>query len=586
MSSALRLLLIAVTLVMSGSARKVLGEEFHPKLDPAVRAALGQSLATTTLRVIVTARPGRFTNLRARVLKTGRAITSEHRFIDALTAGLSASDIASLESDPSVTHISLDHLVRSTTDPDRPGPAAPDAPVAPAVPQGSPVDDVLLATLGVMDCSLTGKGVGVAVLDSGHQSSPQLPAYVFRDFVSNISGAPYDDYGHGTHISGLIRASAAGANPRAGNGMVGVAPGVRLTSMKVLDGNGQGYTSTVLTALESVLNNRGSFGINVVNLSLGHPITEPAAVDPLVLAVEALTRQGLIVVVAAGNWGRHPSTGLAAYAGITSPGNAPSALTVGAFDTNQTTIRSDDSVPYYSSRGPTWYDGLVKPDVVAPGHDLPSLAAIGSSLYDRFPEQRVLDANGDPRFLRLSGTSMATAVTTGVVALMIERNRLLLRAPLTPNDVKALLQFTAIPIADCDVLTQGTGALNAAGALSVVGVLNDSQLTEWRAASVIDPVTVIGSEPNVWSQAIVWGHTMISGDTVYANEPAWGAAITWGSAVVWGHGTASVGDLVWDQAPVWSINTIWDPLIAPAAAEQPWPELDGQAVVWGHGGPH
>ena len=170
--------------------------------------------------------------------------------------------------------------------------------------------------------------------------------------------------------------------------MIGIAPGVRLFSMKVLDANGQGLTSTVLQALEFLLNNRGSLGIDVVNLSLGHPITEPAATDPLVQAVELLSRKGIIVVAAAGNWGQSRS-GVAAYAGITSPGNAPSALTVGALDTNQTVTRSDDRVPAYSSRGPTWYDGIAKPDLVAPGHNLVSVAAVGSSLYTRYPNQRL-----------------------------------------------------------------------------------------------------------------------------------------------------------------------------------------------------
>src|SRR5262249_31732585 len=147
------------------------------------------------------------------------------------------------------------------------------------------------------------------------------------------------------------------------------------------------------------------FGISVINLSLGHPITEPSATDPLVLAVEKLVAKGIVVVVAAGNWGRNPTTGQPAHAGSPSPGNAASVITVGAIDTNQTITRSDDVVSVYSSRGPTWYDGRVKPDVVAPGHNQVSTAALGSSLYTRFPELRVADATGALKYLRLSGTS-------------------------------------------------------------------------------------------------------------------------------------------------------------------------------------
>ena len=442
---------------------------------------------------------------------------------------------------------------------------------------------MLLATLGLTNSSVTGKGVGVAVLDSGLQPSTALPEFAFKDFVSGTGtgAAAYDDYGHGTHISGLIRATA---DPR-GGGVAGISPGARLVSMKVLDGTGQGYTSTVLAALEDVMNNRGSFGIDVVNLSLGHPITEPAANDPLVQAVETLSRSGVIVVAAAGNWGRNPQTGVPAYAGISVPGNAPSAVTVGALDTNQTITRSDDQIPTYSSRGPTWYDGLVKPDLVAPGQSLVSLAAAGSSLDTRFPELRVPDASGAARFMRLSGTSMATAVTTGVVALMIERHRTVSSRPLTPNDVKAVLQFTAIPVTGSDVFTTGAGALNPAGALAVVATLTGTAKTDWRSNAIVQPTTTIGSETYLWNQTVIWGHTLVGGDSVYANEPAWGSLTTWGSTVIWGHGSPFPGDLAWDLATTWSTTTVWDPIIAPSGAGLPWPELGGQAVIWGHGGP-
>jgi serine protease AprX len=557
----------AVSTILIGAEQTAIGDELHPKLDPALRIALEQATDASSIRVVVTARSGQLPALRARMLGRGNAISAQHQFIGALTAQLRVNDVRALETDPIVDHISLDHVVRSTAGPP---------------PAAAPHNQAILGTLGLPSSSITGKGVGVAVLDSGLQPSTTLPAFAFKDFVTGAGGAAYDDYGHGTHISGLIRSSA---DPR-GGGVAGVASGVRLISMKVLDGTGQGFTSTVLTALESVLDNRGAFGIDVINLSLGHPITESAATDPLVRAVEALSRAGVVVVVAAGNWGGNPQTGLPAYAGITVPGNAPSAITVGALDTNQTVTRGDDQIPTYSSRGPTWYDGLVKPDIVAPGHSLVSVAAVGSSLYARFPEQRVPDSAGAARFMRLSGTSMSTAVTTGVVALMIERHRRVSSRPLTPNDVKAVLQFTAIPVSGSDVFTQGAGGLNAAGALAVVAALTGTATTDWRSINIIQPTTTLGSDTYLWHQAVIWGHTLVYGDTVYANEPAWGAQTTWGSAVIWGHGSPSPGDLVWDSAGSWSTTTIWDPVIAPSSSGLAWPELGGQVVVWGHGGPH
>jgi serine protease AprX len=574
----------ALAVLLWGSTQGAIADESHPKLDPAVSFALAQATDTSTVQVIVEAGPGKFAAVRAKLLATGKPISAEHKFINALTVKLKKSDISSLESDPTVAHISLDHIVRSTAAPPAPPPPPASPPPPPSV--SKPIDDVMLATLGLTNSPITGKTVGVAVIDSGLQPATELPAFAFFDFTTTVNGgAAYDDYGHGTHIAGLIRANAPPTNNPFG-GMVGVSPGVRLISMKVLDGTGQGYTSTVLTALETVLNNQASLAIDVINLSLGHPITEPGAGDPLVQAVEALSRKGIVLVVAAGNWGRNPTTGLSAYAGITSPGNAPSALTVGALDTNQTVTRTDDQVPVYSSRGPTWYDGVVKPDVVAPGHSLVSLAAIGSSLYTRFPDQRVADGTGATRYMRLSGTSMATAVTTGVVALLIERHRSVSKLPLTPNDVKAVLQFTAIPVNGADVFTQGAGAVNPPGALAVVAALTGNADKTLRSTTVVQPTTTIGTETYTWNQAVIWGHTFVYGDSVYANEPAWGSLTTWGSAVIWGHSWSGDGDLVWDSAATWSSTTVWDPIIAPSSAGQSWPELGGQAVIWGHGGPY
>ena len=95
----------------------------------------------------------------------------------------------------------------------------------------------------------------------------------------------------------------------------------------------------------------------MINLSLGHPVFESAATDPLAQAVEAAVRAGIVVVTSAGNYGLNPTTGEVGYAGVTSPGIAPSAITVGAADTAGTIRHGDDTIAPYSSRGPTWYDG-------------------------------------------------------------------------------------------------------------------------------------------------------------------------------------------------------------------------------------
>src|SRR5204863_5270811 len=125
----------------------------------------------------------------------------------------------------------------------------------------------------------------------------------FYDFVKaggNFAMA-YDDYGHGTHIAGLVGSS--GAN---GSQYKGVAPGARLIVLKVLDGTGSGKTSDVIKALTFEIENKQALGIDVINLSLGHPVFESAKTDPLVQTVEAAVRAGIVVVTSAGNFGINP----------------------------------------------------------------------------------------------------------------------------------------------------------------------------------------------------------------------------------------------------------------------------------------
>ena len=239
----------------------------------------------------------------------------------------------------------------------------------------------LATTLGVdalvIDGELVdGKKVGVAIIDSGIAPTGDYGIAAFVDFVNGRTDGPYDDFGHGTHVAGLIASSGVALQRRVSRR----GAGRRLIGLKVLDAHGSGLTSTVLAALDYAIVNKAKLGIDVLNLSLGHVIDEPAATDPLVQAVERATAAGLVVVVSAGNYGTNPDTGVTGYAGITSPGNAPSAITVGALDTKLTLTRTDDEVTAYSSRGPTWYDGLAKPDLVAPGHHLTSDVMTTSTL--------------------------------------------------------------------------------------------------------------------------------------------------------------------------------------------------------------
>src|SRR5262249_31633989 len=148
--------------------------------------------------------------------------------------------------------------------------------------------------------------------------------------------------------------------------------------------------------------------------------------------------------------------------GVGAPANAPWVLTVGASSTMGTLSRDDDSMAAFSSRGPTYLDWSAKPDLVAPGVGTVSLAAPGSNFYINKPRQLI--AGGVPTgampYLSLSGTSMAAPVVAGSVALMMQAN-----PGLTPNAVKAILQYTSQKYDGYDALTEGAGYLNAVGAI-------------------------------------------------------------------------------------------------------------------------
>ena len=376
------------------------GQGALKKLDHALNATR-QTGSTTPISVIVRTTAGQRAAVRDRLKAAGGIIEAEITSLDALTVKLSPTQFDAMAGDVAIQSVSVNAPVSAF--------AAPSS--------GASGPDILRETLGLTATSPTGKGIGVAILDSGIVPSADFDGHIvaFYDFVKlgGSFAAAYDDYGHGTHVAGLIASN--GAN---GSQYKGVAPGARLIVMKVLDGTGSGKTSDVIKALTFATANKQLLGIDVINLSLGHPVFESAKTDPLVQAVEAAVRAGIVVVTSAGNFGINSKTGLHGYAGITSPGNAPSALTIGAFEDQGTVGRGDDIPAPYSSSGPTWYDGIAKPDLLADGHHLVSDGSSKTYLYQTYATTRV-----DSGHLRLSGSSMAAGVASGAVALLLEANR-------------------------------------------------------------------------------------------------------------------------------------------------------------------
>lgn len=310
--------------------------------------------------------------------------------------------------------------------------------------------------------SYTGSGVVVAVLDSGIATHSAIGTRVVGrvNFVSSEQGVSGDPFGHGTHVAGMIGGSGGSAVyvTSAYNG--GSAPAVKFVDVRVLGRTGLGYTSEVIAGIDWVIANRTKYNIRIINLSLGRPVTEPVATDPLCQAVSRAVRAGIVVVASAGNKGvtatRQPVLG-----GISSPGNSPDVITVGALDTRGTADRRDDDVAPYSSRGPTRFDFNVKPDVVAPGTRIVSAEAAGSYISSNYPSWHVA-GSGKNAYGRLTGTSMSTAVVSGGVALLLQAE-----PQLSPAQVKMLVQMGARFMASEGLIGAGTGSVDFAQTLHI-----------------------------------------------------------------------------------------------------------------------
>ena len=312
------------------------------------------------------------------------------------------------------------------------------------------------------DAGYTGAGVAIAILDSGIAAHDALDSRVLAhvNMVSDEPGRVTDDFGHGTHIAGIAagnRSAALTVTPRFDGGS---APSANLVDVRVLGADGSGRTSDVIAGIEWVVDNHATYNIRVINLSLGHPVTEPSLTDPLCQAVARAVDAGITVVVSAGNYGR-TSDGEPVLGGITSPGNSPAALTVGAIDTKGTLDTSDDVVADYSSKGPAAFEVVVKPDVVAPGTRLVSLEAARSAISASYPQWHIA-GRGRNAYLRLSGTSMATAVVSGGVALMLDAV-----PSLTPAQVKMALQMGARFRPADGLVGAGAGSVDFARSLTL-----------------------------------------------------------------------------------------------------------------------
>ncbi|MCE1248584.1 MAG: S8 family peptidase [Firmicutes bacterium] len=307
-----------------------------------------------------------------------------------------------------------------------------------------PALDIENSTLGInrlWDMGLTGKGIGICVIDSG--------IYPHKDFEGRIKAfadmsegnpLPYDPYGHGTHVAGV----AAGSGTEMAGKFKGVAPEADLISVRITS------VAEAIKGIQWAIENKDKYNIKVLNMSLGDFPIKSYQNDPWAQAAEKAWDSGIMVVVAAGNEGPGEGT-------VSTPGIDPKVLTVGAFDDKNTPAREDDTLARFSSRGPTTPDGLVKPDILAPGVEIFGPLSPGSTL-DTPDMPHVSD-----KYIAISGSSMATPLISGLTALMYQAN-----PNLTNEDIKKILMDTADKyIPNAKPTEQGAGVVDPMEAIQV-----------------------------------------------------------------------------------------------------------------------
>lgn len=282
---------------------------------------------------------------------------------------------------------------------------------------------------------LSGKNIGIAVLDTGIGYHPDLctpkgsnRVITWKDFVNHAKKG-YDDNGHGSHVAGIIAGNGAMSDGK----YRGVAPQSHLVSLKVLEKNGEGHIEHVFDAIHWLLTHYQEYGIRIVNISIGSArgkqFTENS---PLVKAVDALWEEGLIVLTAAGNHGPEPGS-------IGAPGISRKIITVGCCDPLLQKNATD-----YSSRGPTG-NCIKKPDIVAPGSQIISCKPLSFYLPCK---------KGPNCYQTRSGTSMAAPIVSGSIALLLEKY-----PNLTNKEVKMHLKNSALDLG-FEHARQGWGLLS------------------------------------------------------------------------------------------------------------------------------
>jgi serine protease AprX len=356
--------------------------------------------------------------IEERVAELGGLVGRDLRIINAFAAEMRAQDAVQLSKAAGVRWVSLDAEMESS--------------YCSQCIDTSNLANAYISAIGAnkiwnISPYIQGKGIGVAVIDSGINPNGDLYTVMGVNrqvanvrFNSDYNQSTSDGYGHGTHVASII----GGDGSESSGKYIGVAPMANIINVKVSNDDGSARMADIVAGLQWVYENKATYNIRVVNLSLNSSMAESYNTSPLDAAVEILWFNGVVVVVSAGNKGS---------SAIYPPANDPFVITVGALNDKGTATLTDDSLASFSAYGKS-EDGAVKPDLVAPGTDIIArLVNQNMGLAAAHPANKV-----GTQYFRMSGTSMAAPMVSGAVAMLLQDE-----PGLTPDQVKYRLMSTA-----------------------------------------------------------------------------------------------------------------------------------------------
>ncbi|MBI5029674.1 MAG: S8 family peptidase [Chloroflexi bacterium] len=494
-------LLALIALIPVATPVSISAAQVQPLL---LEMAFAQPDATVSIIVQKSTKDSQVENLLATL---GGRITDDLWMINGFAAQVKAKDVSQLASTYGVHAISWDAPVKQTD-------------CADCTTTGLLANNYIKAIRSDQGWlkKFQGQGIGVAVVDSGVNWQTDLYSIMgVNRVVANVgfnngyNVTTFDAYGHGSHVAGVV-----GGNGRMSNGAyIGVAPQANIINVKVSDdlNNGAGTAKTLVQGLQWVLQNKNTYNIRVVNISINSTVAESYHTSPIDAAAEILWLNGIVVVVSAGNSGSGT---------IYPPANDPFVITVGATDDKGTATLSDDAVAAFSVYGKT-SDGFDKPDLVAPGKNIVSLMGNTNGSLPTDHPANVVKVNGSPTYFRMSGTSTSAPMVAGAVAQLLQDE-----PKLNPDQVKYRLKATA------NKSWAGYSATKAgAGYLDVYAAVMGTTTGTANTGLAISKMLFTGTSP-ANSGSASWG------------SASWGSA-SWGSAnwdsASWG--SASWGSDYW-----------------------------------------